>query len=131
MPRSERKTFLTSYVCSEISKILGLSDIEQLHPRRRLFDLGLDSLMAIELNNRLQQSLGRSLPPTTLFNYPTVEALVKYLTEQILPAELFVNGEEKQPAKTETAAIAYNEVIQLSQTELESLIDGELNKLTK
>jgi myxalamid-type polyketide synthase MxaE and MxaD len=41
--------------------------------------MGLTSLLAMELRNRLEVALGRSLPATLAFNYPTLAALVEHL----------------------------------------------------
>ena len=49
----------------------------------RFFDLGMDSLRASELRNRLQTSLDCTLPPTLVFKYPTVEALVDHLARDL------------------------------------------------
>ena len=83
----ERRPLLIAHVRAEVSKVLGLAATQQIAPRRRLFDLGVDSLMAVELKNRLERSLGRPLRSTLLFDYPTVEALVDYLAQDLLPAE--------------------------------------------
>jgi myxalamid-type polyketide synthase MxaB len=45
----------------------------------------------MELRNRLQTSLGRSLPSTLAFDYPTLEALVHYLAQEVLALE-FASG---------------------------------------
>ncbi|MEO0423866.1 MAG: SDR family NAD(P)-dependent oxidoreductase, partial [Pseudomonadota bacterium] len=77
-----RKAALEEHLRSEISAVLGLATAEQVQPRSRLMDLGMDSLMAVELRARLQHSLGVALQTTLLFDHPTVEALVEYLSEQ-------------------------------------------------
>jgi myxalamid-type polyketide synthase MxaE and MxaD len=51
----------------------------RLDPRRALGNMGFNSLMAMELRNRLEASLGRPLSATLAWNYPTVNALVGHL----------------------------------------------------
>jgi acyl carrier protein len=50
--------------------------------------LGLDSLMALELRNRLETDLGLKLPATLVWNHPTVTALVPHLADRMgIPLE--------------------------------------------
>ena len=51
----------------------------RLDPRKALGAMGLSSLMAMELRNRLEAALGRPLSATLAWNYPTIEALVAHL----------------------------------------------------
>ena len=46
-------------------------------PNQSLFELGLDSLMAMELRRRLADIAGAMLPAALVFNYPNLSALVK------------------------------------------------------
>ena len=50
-------------------------------PETGLAELGMDSLMAVELSTRLQQQLGAdfAVPPTLAFDYPSVAALADHL----------------------------------------------------
>ena len=80
---NQRKELLITYLSSEIAKVLGLKDLETIEVRQPLFDLGLDSLMAVELKNRLESGLGVSLPSTLLFDYPNIETLGDYVEEQL------------------------------------------------
>ncbi|MEM7674933.1 MAG: SDR family NAD(P)-dependent oxidoreductase [Myxococcota bacterium] len=79
MDASARRDALCEHLCAEIATVLDLDSPDAVEARGRLMDLGMDSLMAVELKTRLEQSLGLELQTTILFDHPTVEALVKYL----------------------------------------------------
>ena len=69
-----------------IQKVMG-GDMK-IEPHERLFNLGLDSLMAVELKNLLESSLRQPLRSTLFFSDPTVEKLTDYLSKEVLPALL-------------------------------------------
>nr|AOG74797.1 polyketide synthase [Byssovorax cruenta] len=73
-------------VRAETAKVLGLSAAGDLPEKRPLKELGLDSLMAVELRNALAARRGKALPATLVFDYPTVEALARHLLDELLPA---------------------------------------------
>jgi myxalamid-type polyketide synthase MxaB len=93
-PPGERLDLLRDEIRSQIASVLGLASFEDIELRARLFDLGLDSLMAVELKTRLERALGCVMRPTLVFDYPTVEALAGYFAQQPL-ARFFT--EEKEP----------------------------------
>ena len=78
-----RRTLLANYVATLVAGILRMKSADLIKPRQRLFDAGLDSLMAIELRNSLATGLGRTLRSTIIFDYPTIDALVDYLMEEL------------------------------------------------
>lgn len=83
-PVFTQKDQLTTHVQQLVAKTLGFRDPAKVSLTERLFDWGLDSLMAIELRGHLQQSLGCTLRSTLLFDYPTIEKLVDYLAAEVL-----------------------------------------------
>jgi acyl transferase domain-containing protein/NADPH:quinone reductase-like Zn-dependent oxidoreductase/acyl carrier protein len=97
IPASERERTLIAVVRTQVSAILGLgSDVPDGRP---LQELGLDSLMAVELRNRLQKRSGLRLPPTLLFDYPTVEALAGLLLRQLVIPDVAVD-DAPEPTST-------------------------------
>jgi len=82
LPASERRQFLMDYLSQQITRTLKLDANFILEPRQQLFDLGFDSIMAIELKNRLEGSFARSFSATLLFMHPTLESLASYLLNE-------------------------------------------------
>ncbi|QSQ13844.1 type I polyketide synthase [Myxococcus landrumensis] len=117
-----RLELLRQHVSSQVSRTLGLAESERLSGHERLFDLGFDSLLAVELKNRLASSLGRNLRSTLVFDFPSVAGLVSHLS-----GELGLGGEAPKrvegPVRDDTLAA---EIQTLSEQELTSLIDQEL-----
>ena len=79
----QKRMVLLDYVQMQVAAVLGENVPDGIRPRQRLFDLGIDSLMAVELKNRLQSGLSIPLGATLVFDYPTVEALVDHLLEEL------------------------------------------------
>ena len=63
---------------------LKLRRSEPLDPRQRLFDIGLDSIVALELKGDLERALGAPLSATLLFVHPTLDALATYILAEIV-----------------------------------------------
>ena len=79
----DRRAHLHATVHGVVEDVLGLGRGELDDPGRGLSDLGLDSLLAIELRNRLQQHLGCRLPVTLAFDHPTPERIATYLAQEV------------------------------------------------
>nr|MBX2866036.1 SDR family NAD(P)-dependent oxidoreductase [Leptolyngbyaceae cyanobacterium MAG.088] len=80
---AERQQILSRHLQQDLQQILQLA--QPPDPEVGFFDLGMDSLMAVELYNRLQQQLGDAylLPNTVAFDYPTTSQLAAHLAEQL------------------------------------------------
>ncbi|WP_063836459.1 MULTISPECIES: acyl carrier protein [unclassified Streptomyces] len=88
LPLSERRTALRESVVAEFRTALLLGDGEELALDVNYFDLGLTSLRATELKQRLEQRFGAGINEALLFESPTVARLLEHLAADVL-AELF------------------------------------------
>ncbi|WP_394836549.1 SDR family NAD(P)-dependent oxidoreductase [Pendulispora rubella] len=82
LPEAERTKHLLQLVQREIATVLGLTDPGAVQPQHVLRDMGLDSLMAVELRRRLVTETGTSLPATLAFDHPTPAAIAQLLLER-------------------------------------------------
>jgi NADPH:quinone reductase-like Zn-dependent oxidoreductase/acyl carrier protein len=96
----EQPILLREHVCNQARQVLGLSSTVEVDTKRPLLEMGLDSLMSVELRNALGQSLNQSLPASLLFDYPTINALTDFLIELFwlkhLPPTNAENAEERE-----------------------------------
>jgi acyl carrier protein len=98
-PPTERIDLLVQHTCQEVARILGLESAADVNPHLPLKDLGLDSLMAVELANQLTNSTGITLPMTLMFDFPTIHAISGYIVRNVLlldTGELTVEATESE-----------------------------------
>jgi candicidin polyketide synthase FscB len=82
LPAQQRYTRLLQLLQAEVVRILRLDD-EQLDPQQGFFNIGMDSLTAIELRNSIKTLFGIAVPPTVLFEAPCLADLTSTLLEQM------------------------------------------------
>jgi acyl carrier protein len=68
-----------------VATVLGLPAGQRPDPATGFFDMGMDSLMAVELRNRLARRCGLTLASSAIFEYPTIQALAGHLVDTLLP----------------------------------------------
>ncbi|NTU85094.1 MAG: KR domain-containing protein, partial [Chloroflexales bacterium] len=128
-PADRRRGLLLGHVRQQAAAVLGMAQDEQISPHQPLSELGLDSLMAVELRNRLSHSLERPLPATLLFDQPTVEALATHLGDMLVGerdrVELGLSGHSQMRAR------AVGEIERLSDAEAEALLLVELESANR
>ncbi|MCB8984307.1 MAG: type I polyketide synthase [Ardenticatenaceae bacterium] len=122
-PASERLDLLQAYVQRQVAQVLGLSQMPD--PQQGLTDIGMDSLMAVELSNRLRAGIGQPLPTTLAFEYPTIRVLTRYLAEEVLDLGMAETAVPENKSDVVTEAIL-DEIDGLSESEIEDSLLKEL-----
>ena len=131
-----RRTFLEEHLRAQIGHVLRL-DPRQIESDAPLGDLGIDSLMSLEIRNRLEASLETKLSATLVWAYPTLDALVEYLEANLEgpPAAADKSHEDEQagaqPSTPEGEELAklVEEINGLSTDEvLKMLSEGPVGK---
>ena len=82
-PTAEREALLVSFLQQELQAVLRLPTAPE--PTVGFFDLGMDSLMAVELRNRLNRAFADEyvVPNTVVFDYPDIARLANHLIEEL------------------------------------------------
>ncbi|MGQ4375226.1 SDR family NAD(P)-dependent oxidoreductase [Streptomyces sp. SAS_267] len=79
LPEADRAARVLALVREEASRALGLPSAESVRPDQPLRELGMDSVTAVELRNRIGTRIGARLPATLLFDHPTAVRLSAHL----------------------------------------------------
>ncbi|XBQ38175.1 SDR family NAD(P)-dependent oxidoreductase [Streptomyces rapamycinicus] len=99
---AEREKALLKLVCDSAAMVLGHADARSIPAAGAFKDLGVDSLMAVELRNGLVKATGLRLPATLVFDYPTPTVLAARLDE------LFT-GENPAPVRGPVSVVGQDE----------------------
>lgn len=126
MEPDARAPFLLSAVSAEVRRVLRRPEGAVVEPDRGFFEMGMDSLMSIELRTRLQRRLGVDLPSTLTFNHPTVEAVVNFVVGRFERA-VEVSAPRPAPAAAPPPAEAIDEGA--SEEDLVDMLEARLSRL--
>jgi acyl transferase domain-containing protein/acyl carrier protein len=81
---ADQDTIVLDLIIPYVAAVLGYSSPDLIETEREFYELGFDSLTAIELRNRLNAATGLRLPATLAFDYPTPAVLAGYLRQEIV-----------------------------------------------
>jgi acyl carrier protein len=127
---NRRRTILLDHIRKLAAQVLSLQNSKVIDPDEPLQSMGLDSLMAVELRNKLGQSAGKTLPATLLFEYPTINSLADYLANGVFALEL--NAQKSAPVSEAPPAdqsIDSSALDDLSDDELVAMLKNKLGQL--
>jgi len=80
----ERGALLRDFLQSLARQTLGYGEQETVEFDQPLVEQGFDSLMSVDMRNRLNKSLGRALPASLLFDYPTLDKIARHLLDHVV-----------------------------------------------
>ncbi len=132
-PAEERKTLMEAHVRNCARRALSMAPASAIQEDVPLQEIGLDSLMAIDMKNELAQSLRVPLSAGLLFNYPTVGELTEHLlgilsTPASSPKSVSANSVRTLVEPAAATRADENALDELSEQEAERLLIEELER---
>jgi NADPH:quinone reductase-like Zn-dependent oxidoreductase/acyl carrier protein/short-subunit dehydrogenase len=121
---AEVQALVAQLVTQEVAQILAVS-AERINPARSLHDLGLDSLMGIELALGLEKRFGIQVPAMMLNEGPTVERVTARIMERLATAD--VSGEET----SDLAATAFSMAAQHGESVSREVLEAAVADIEK
>lgn len=103
LPLGARATEVEAYLQRQVGQVLGFSG--DLPRDRSLLELGIDSLMLMDLLTGCRRDLHLTLYPREVFAHPTLTALARYIAQE-LERTGGMAGQAGLPMGAETSAIA-------------------------
>ena len=82
-PVQRRKKLVVDYLRDVVAEVTRV-DAAEIRDEAGFFDLGMDSLMAVELRRRVGHGVGKALPATLAMDYPRLVDVADYLLTDVL-----------------------------------------------
>ena len=121
----ERLRALVELAQEDIAAVLALPGASSVPADVPLKELGLDSLMAVALRNRLSGRVGTKLPTTVAFDYPTARAMAQLLLEKLELGRGLVRVDRRRAVDAATAASEAIAIVGMSCRAPRSLLSPE------
>jgi NAD(P)-dependent dehydrogenase (short-subunit alcohol dehydrogenase family)/acyl carrier protein len=118
-PPQEKEAVIAQAVREAVGSVLRVK-AETLRDDQPLTDLGLDSLMGVEIENALEAAVGIALPPASLMRARTVRQIAALIAGHLGGAA---------PAAPAPAVVALTESTAATEVDLDALSDEEIDRL--
>ncbi|MFH8979111.1 SDR family NAD(P)-dependent oxidoreductase, partial [Streptomyces sp. NPDC017890] len=106
MPAAEQEQFVLDLVREQVATVLGHGSPATVDTGRTFGEIGFDSLIAVELRNRLGAATGVRLPATTIFDYPTPLVLAGHLRTELVGEPAGAGRLDAAPVRNGKEAVA-------------------------
>jgi acyl carrier protein len=83
-PEHMRLRLLTDAILALLARVMRITDASSLSADQGFFDLGLDSLTALDIRSGLEHALAQPLAPTLAFSHPNAHRLALHLLHDVL-----------------------------------------------
>ena len=125
LPLAPRAEAIERLIREAVAAVLGLASPAEVDREKSLFEIGLDSLTAVDVKIRLEQSLGTTLRATIAFDYPTAATMAAHLAQSLFP-----ESEKAPPSAPPTTGTARDagQLGDLSASDLAALLAEELER---
>ena len=127
---ARRRDLMIAHLRSLTASVLGLDPSREIDLEQGLFELGMDSILLVEFNKRLERILDLQLPSTLTFTHPNIKALTDYILCEALKfgseKEAVVNEPQIDPV---TDLPTSQSIDDLNEDEIASLLLKKLEQL--
>nr|WP_326672667.1 SDR family NAD(P)-dependent oxidoreductase [Streptomyces canus] len=113
LSEAEQIAAVLDTIRAQVATVLGHATPESIDTDRAFKELGIDSIMGVEIRNRLAAATGLRLPSTLVFDHPTPLSLAEALREEVLgiqaapPAHTVVRAAADEPLAIVAMACRY------------------------
>jgi len=125
-PNDRRLELLTDHVRNLIAQVLRMNSSQSLDVNRNFLEIGMDSLIGLEVRNRLEVSLGVPLSAKLLWDHPTIDQLATHLASIKIPSAAAgkvhaLNGDPKTATNQQQLSPDQAKALSMLLTEIESI----------
>ncbi|MBM7846683.1 type I polyketide synthase [Herpetosiphon giganteus] len=124
----QQVAIMTDFIREQVAHVLRLA-VERIDVQAPLQNLGLDSLMGLELRNRLELNLAMQFSATLIWSYPTIALLAQHLVGRLAPNETPQPHTSENLDSPPALSLTEGELDDLDETEMARLLEATLESL--
>jgi acyl carrier protein len=123
-PAPARLEIVATLLEGDVAEVMGADPTRRLDRKAGFFEAGMDSVMSVELVNRLQARLGIAVQTTAAFEHPTVEDLARHILVDLLDIREVRSPDAMPTVQTDPSGT--DDAAGLSEDDLFGLLADEL-----